>query len=59
VSEPIGFASPRLTASTPAIVVVLTAPMPTSKTPSFPVASAIFGGFFTTGNYIILPGVKR
>jgi hypothetical protein len=32
---------------------VLTAPMPTSSTPSFPVASAIFWGFFTTGNYII------
>jgi SAM-dependent methyltransferase len=32
---------------------VLTAPMPTSKIPSFPVGSAIFGGFFTTGNYIM------
>ena len=40
-------------ASTPAIVVVLTAPIPTSRMPSFPVASAIFGGFFTTGDYII------
>ena len=40
-------------ANTPAIVVVLTAPIPTSRMPSFPVASAIFGGFFTTGDYII------
>jgi SAM-dependent methyltransferase len=31
---------------------VLTAPMPTRRMPSFPVASAIFGGFFTTGDYI-------
>ena len=38
---------------TPAIVVVLTAPMPTSKIPNLPVATSIFGGFFTTGNYII------
>ena len=53
VSDPIGRASPRRTASTPAMVVVLTAPMPTSRTPSFPVAGSIFGGFFTMANYII------
>ena len=53
VSEPIGLARPRRMAYTPAIVVVLTAPIPTSRMPSFPVASAIFGGFFTTGDYII------
>ena len=35
------------------MVVVLTAPNPTSRMPSFPVATSIFGGFFTTGNYII------
>lgn len=35
------------------MVVVLTAPIPTSRIPSFPVAASIFGGFFTTGNYII------
>jgi hypothetical protein len=35
------------------MVVVLTAPMPTSRTPSFPAGSAIFGGFFTIGNYIM------
>jgi hypothetical protein len=28
--------------------------MPTRRTPSFPVASAIFWGFFTAGNYIII-----
>jgi hypothetical protein len=59
VSEPIGFASPRRTASTPAMVVVLTAPMPTSKMPSFPVASAIFVGFFTAGDYISMPKVPK
>jgi ubiquinone/menaquinone biosynthesis C-methylase UbiE len=35
------------------MVVVLTAPIPTRRMPSFPVAASIFGGFFTTGNYII------
>ena len=53
VSDPIGFARPRRTASTPAIVVVLTAPIPTRRMPSFPAGSAIFGGFFTIWNYII------
>jgi hypothetical protein len=53
VSDPIGLASPRRTARTPAIVVVLTAPIPTSKTPNFPFGIAIFGGFFMmTGDYI-------
>jgi hypothetical protein len=33
--------------------VVLTAPIPTSRTPSFPLAGSIFGAFFTTANYII------
>src|SRR5262245_41124643 len=36
VSEPMGVASPFRMASTPAIVVVLTAPKPTSRTPSLP-----------------------
>jgi hypothetical protein len=36
VSEPIGSASPLRMAQTPAIVVVLTAPRPTSSTPSLP-----------------------
>jgi hypothetical protein len=53
VSDPIGAASPRRIANTPAIVVVLTAPMPTSRMPSFPVAASILGEFFTTGDYII------
>jgi hypothetical protein len=35
------------------MVVVLTAPIPTSKMPSFPAGSAIFGVFFTIRNYII------
>ena len=45
VSEPIGLASPFLTARTPAITVVLTAPRPTSRMPSFPEAGAIVRGF--------------
>ena len=41
VSDPIGFASPLRIAHTPAIVVVATAPSPTSRTPSLPCAGAI------------------
>jgi hypothetical protein len=39
---------------TPAIVVVLTAPRPTSMIPSFPSALSIVDGFFTTADYIEL-----
>lgn len=39
--EPMGFASPFRMAKTPAMVVVLTAPSPTSRTPSLPLAGAI------------------
>src|SRR3954464_4367826 len=49
VSDPIGLASPRRIAITPAIVVVLTAPRPTSMIPSFPSAFSMFCGFFTIG----------
>ena len=45
VSEPMGFASPLRMARTPAMVVVLTAPRPTSRTPSLPWAGAISTGF--------------
>ena len=51
VSEPMGFASPLRMARTPAIVVVLTAPRPTSRMPNLPFAGAI-SSFFTAGNYI-------
>ena len=47
VSEPIGFASPRRMAITPAIVVVLTAPMPTSRMPSFPLQVLRFSADFS------------
>src|SRR5512139_2473879 len=53
VSDPIGCASPLRMARTPAMVVVLTAPRPTSRTPSFPWAGAISTGCFTTRHYII------
>jgi hypothetical protein len=53
VSEPIGFAMPLRMANAPAIVVVLTAPRPTSSTPSFPRAGAISTGVDTGKNYII------
>src|ERR1035437_9726781 len=46
VRDPIGAPSPRLTASTPAMKVVLTAPMPGSSTPSLPSAGAIRTGSF-------------
>src|SRR5438876_5601465 len=41
-------------ANTPAMVVVLTAPRPTSNTPSLPRAGAISTGVGTNGNYISL-----
>jgi hypothetical protein len=40
-------------ANTPAMVVVLTAPSPTSSTPSRPRAGAISTGVDTSENYII------
>src|SRR5712692_9854650 len=45
VSDPTGWDLPRRTSSTPAMKVVLTAPMPGSRTPSFPLAGAILEGF--------------
>src|SRR5580658_9143595 len=45
VREPTGCALPLRTNSTPAINVVLTAPMPGVRIPSFPFAGAIFAGF--------------
>src|SRR4029077_11486159 len=44
VSDPTGCALPLRTSSTPAMNVVLTAPIPGSRTPSFPLAGAIFEG---------------
>src|SRR6202167_5344926 len=46
VRDPIGAPRPRLTASTPAMNVVLTAPIPGSSTPSLPSAGAIRPGPF-------------
>jgi len=46
--DPIGLAWPRRIASTPAMNVVATAPMPGSKTPSFPLAGRI-SAFFVIG----------
>src|SRR6266478_3756250 len=45
VSDPTGCDLPLRTSSTPAMNVVLTAPMPGSRTPSFPLAGAILEGF--------------
>src|SRR5260370_35200482 len=42
VREPIGFPSPSLKASSPAMKVVVTAPIPGIKTPSLPSAGAIW-----------------
>src|SRR6185295_8445495 len=59
VSEPIGFEMPLRMARTPAIVVVLTAPRPTSSTPSFPRAGAISTGADTGQNYIRLRAARQ
>src|SRR5215467_4097873 len=48
VSEPTGCAIFFLIASTPAMNVVLTAPSPGIRTPSFPDGSSILTPFFTT-----------
>src|ERR1700730_18028928 len=45
VSEPTGCAFPFLTSSTPAMNVVLTAPIPGKSTPNLPLGGAIFPGF--------------
>src|SRR5580658_3249198 len=50
VSEPTGAAKPRRTNSTPAINVVLTAPIPGVSTPNLP-----FGGAILTGLRIHFP----
>src|SRR5436189_349624 len=49
VSEPIGDDKPLRIAATPAMVVVLTAPRPTSNTPSLPRAGAISTGVGMNG----------
>src|SRR5580693_5335691 len=48
VSEPTGCDSPLRTSSTPAMNVVLTAPIPGNKIPSFPLAGSIFRGLSIT-----------
>src|SRR5258708_39296868 len=50
VSEPIGAAIPWRMASTPAINVVDTAPIPGIRTPSLPSAGAIWAGFLVDKN---------
>src|SRR5262245_55299675 len=52
VNDPIGLARPFRMATTPAIVVGLTAPRPTSSTPNLPRAGAISTGVDTGENYI-------
>src|SRR5213083_483233 len=49
VSEPIGLARPPRTASTPAMKVVATAPMPGINTPSLPRAGFMSTGFLVRG----------
>ena len=57
VSDPMGLASPRRTASTPAIIVVATAPNPTTITPNLPVAGAIFAApLFPSFDIVLFPG---
>src|ERR1035438_4642170 len=52
VREPMGLASPLRTASTPAMSVVQTAPMPAVMIPSFPVA-----GLMLAASCVAAPGV--
>ena len=52
VSEPMGWPMPALMASTPAITVVATAPMPGMRTPSLPVAGAMDLGWFTGVSFV-------
>ena len=59
VSEPMGFAMPFRIAMMPAMVVVLTAPRPTSRMPSLPSAGAIESPLVTGENYIrLVPGFR-
>src|ERR1700679_2488414 len=58
VIEPIGFAIPSLIASTPAIKVVVTAPMPGIRMPSFPSAGWMFGVGFEAISDEVLSGVE-
>src|SRR5918993_2466417 len=51
VSDPMGFARPLRMATTPAIVVVLTAPRPTRRMPNLPWAGAISKACFTLEIY--------
>jgi len=51
VTEPIGFANPRRTASTPAMSVVATAPMPGSSMASRPFAGAMFVFFISIPSF--------
>ena len=51
--EPIGFARPLRIARTRQVV-VLTAPRPTNRMPSLPLAGAISTGVGTKKNYIII-----
>ena len=53
VSEPIGLAMPRRIASTPAMKVVATAPMPGVRMPSLPVAGWMSG--FAVGDIWVAP----
>ena len=54
VSEPIGLACPRRIASTPAMNVVATAPMPGSRTPSLPLAGRISVPFLMPFDFSLL-----
>jgi hypothetical protein len=56
--EPIGFAIPSLMASTPAMKVVVTAPIPGIRMPSFPSAGCMFGAGFDALSDDVLSGVE-
>jgi hypothetical protein len=58
VMEPIGFAIPSLMASTPAMNVVVTAPIPGIKMPSFPSAGCMLGVGFDALSAKVFSGVE-
>src|SRR5579871_952836 len=57
VRDPTGTPRPRFTASTPAMKVVETAPIPGIRTPSFPSAGAIWTLSLTGKSVVLLTGV--
>jgi two-component system LytT family response regulator/two-component system response regulator LytT len=59
VSEPMGLPKPRLMASRPAMNVVVTAPIPGIRIPSFPSAGAIWTGSLLANSGLLVTGLNQ